>query len=92
MKKKLLSFKFFYIVYVVILAVLIFVAVLHVRSVLEEYEAALPEKKVEAAMEQLLSDAETGKFWTKYFLPKMWWCVVDFGNFLYIRDYQIKQR
>lgn len=71
MKKKLLSFKFFYIVYVVILAVLIFVAVLHVRSVLEEYEASLPEKKVEAAMEQLLSDAETGKFWTKYFLPEV---------------------
>ena len=71
MKKKLLSFKFWYIVYVGILVILIIVAVFHVRGVLQYYEAALPEKKVEAAMEQLISDAETGKFWTKYFLPEV---------------------
>ena len=71
MKKRRISFKLIYLIYVLILAALVAAAVLYVRSLLFDYEASQPEHHAQAAMEQLCTDAATGDFWVKYNLPEI---------------------
>lgn len=54
------NFKFFYLCFIGILAVLSIICLLHVRSVLKEYESSQPERRVEEQMEKLKSAANDG--------------------------------
>ena len=71
MKKRRISFKLIYLIYVLVLAALVTAAVLYVRSLLFDYEASQPERHAQAAVEQLCADAATGDFWAKYNLPEI---------------------
>lgn len=71
MKKKKITFKKVYLIYVIILLVASVAAVLYVSLVLRQYEELLPEKKVQAAMSQLTQDAGTDAFFAKYGIPVM---------------------
>jgi len=71
MKKRSLSFKLIYLIYVLILAALVTAAVLYVRALLFDYEASQPECHAQAAAEQLCADAASGDFWSKYALPEV---------------------
>ena len=71
MKKRKISFKLIYLIYVLILAALVTAAVLYVRSLLFDYEASQPERHAQNAVTQLAADAATGDFWTKYDLPEI---------------------
>lgn len=71
MKKKKITFKKVYLIYVIILLAASVAAVLYVSLVLRQYEELLPEKKVQAAMSQLTQDAGTDAFFAKYGIPVM---------------------
>ena len=71
MKKRSLSFKLIYLIYVLILAALVTAAVLYVRALLFDYEASQPERHAQAAAQQLCADAASGDFWGKYNLPEV---------------------
>lgn len=71
MKKKKITFKQVYLIYVILLAIAAVAAVIYVRSLLHQYEQLLPEKQVEDAIQQLVEDAGTKDFFTKYSLMEM---------------------
>lgn len=63
-------FKWVYLAYFLVLVVLVTSATLYVRGLLQDYEAAQPERQVESAFNQLLADAASPEgFWNKYGLP-----------------------
>ena len=68
--KKWFQFKWIYLIYLGILAVLVLAATLYVRSLLADYEAKQPERQVEAILVQLAEEAASpDTFWTTYGLP-----------------------
>ncbi len=69
MKQRRISFRLIYLIYILVLAALVTAAVLYVRALLFDYEASQPEHHVQTAVSQLVSDAESEGFWTKYNLP-----------------------
>ncbi len=71
MKKKGVSFKFIYLNYIAVLAILVVAALVYVGRVLEDYESAVPEKQVSFALFKLQQDIDSGTFWDKYDLPKV---------------------
>lgn len=68
-KKQDISFRQLYLLFLALLVLLMILAVLHVRTILREYEGAQPERAVEAAIGELKAAAEDGTFWTKYNMP-----------------------
>lgn len=69
--KKLLQFKWIYLLYTGLLAVAVIAATLYVRGLLAEYEAKQPERQVEAALAQLAEEAASpADFWSAYGLPQ----------------------
>ncbi len=70
MKRKSVRFKQLYFLYLAVLAVLVIVASCYVRGLLRRYEAAQPERQVEAVIEQLAEEAASpDAFWQQYGLP-----------------------
>ena len=70
-KKKKVTFKQVYLIYVALLVIAAVTAVIYVNSTLKEYERLLPEKQVEAAMSKLSEDAGSDAFFEKYVLPQI---------------------
>lgn len=69
--KKILQFKWVYLLYTGLLAVAVIAATLYVRGLLAEYEAKQPERQVEAALAQLAEQAASpATFWSAYGLPQ----------------------
>lgn len=69
MNKKL--FKWIYIGFAALMAVLMLAAILYVRGLLVEYEAARPERQVEFAIEQLAQQTKESGYWEKFDLPQV---------------------
>lgn len=69
MKKS--TFKKGYLIYLLVLAVLVFAAAFYVNRLLHQYEASLPEQVVKSAGEELQNCAVQGTFWEKYSLPEV---------------------
>lgn len=70
MKKRRISLKLVYLIYVLLLAALVTAAVLYVRSLLQEYEASQPELLAQNAVAQLADSASSADdFWAQYALP-----------------------
>lgn len=69
MKKKRVSFRFVYLNYLAVLVILVAAALFYVRSVLEEYENAVPEHLPWIAMSYIASENMEGEFWDRYNLP-----------------------
>lgn len=70
MVKEKKIFRWAYLIYLLVLAVLVTAAALYVRGLLREYEKAQPERQIEAALTQLVADAASPEdFWSKYGLP-----------------------
>lgn len=70
MTEKRKIFKWAYLIFVGVLAVLMLTCILYVHGLLREYEAAQPAKQAQAAFEKLAAeaaDAET--FWKTYKMP-----------------------
>lgn len=70
MKKRRVSFKMIYLIYLGVLIALVLAAVLYVAALLRQYENAQPEQRVWEAVAQLAADASGGDFWSKYGLPE----------------------
>ncbi len=64
-------FKWIYICYLVILAIIIVICLINVNSVLNQYEEKHPQRHLEKAVELLLQEAEDGTLWTKEGVPSM---------------------
>lgn len=71
MKEKKLTFKKFYVCYLIVLAVAVSAAVIYVNGLLQQYEDLRPETKVQEGIDQLASEAKEADFWSKYFLPEI---------------------
>ena len=69
MKKRRISFRLIYLIFVLLLAALVAAALLYVRSLLKEYEASQPDLLARTAVTQLANHAAAGDFWSKYGLP-----------------------
>lgn len=69
--KKIGLFKYAYIAYVLVLAVLIALALGYVNSVLELYESEHPQRHLENATQLLIDEAENGSLWKKEGVPSM---------------------
>lgn len=69
MKKQL--FKWVYIGFAALMAGLMLAALLYVRGLLADYEAARPECQVELAIEQLAQESKESGYWKKFDLPKV---------------------
>ncbi len=69
--KKKKYFGTFYLIYVLILALLIAALSFYVRQILREYEGAQPELAAEKAMESLIQQAAQSDFWTKQGFDKL---------------------
>lgn len=67
MKRNL--FKWVYIAFAALMAVLALAAILYVRGLLVDYEAARPERQAESAIATLTAEAKESGFWKKYGLP-----------------------
>ena len=71
-KSKKHVFRWVYIGFVVIMAVIASYCILYVHGLLKDYEAKQPERCVEAAMEELKDYAASPKeFWNKYSMPEL---------------------
>ena len=70
MKKKKLTFKVAYLIYLLVLIVLVAGATLYVSRLLRQYEDTLPEKYVEDAMNELAEKAADKTLWHQYILPE----------------------
>ena len=70
MKTKKLTFKTSYLLYVSVLALMVACAALYVSTLLKKYENTMPEKYVENAFAELVSQAKEGTLWQQYFLPE----------------------
>ncbi len=64
-------FKWIYIGFAALMAVLMLAAILYVRGLLVEYEAARPERQVEHAMELLAEETKQSDYWQKFDLPQV---------------------
>ncbi len=70
-KAKSQVFKISYLIYVAILAALIIAALIYVNSVLDDYEAELPQRDLESVIETMKKEAKNGKLWKKDGAPNM---------------------
>lgn len=70
MKNKQL-FKWIYIGFAALMAVLMLAAILYVRGLLVEYEAARPERQAELAIGQLAQESKERGYWEKFNLPEV---------------------
>lgn len=68
MKNKNL-FKWIYIGFAALLAGLMLMAILYVRGLLVDYEAARPERQAELAISQLAQESKAEGYWEKFDLP-----------------------
>ena len=66
MRRKKDNFKFIYFIFLTLLVIVAIAAILYVRSLLNQYEEAQPDKRVAEAVEILKSDAESGTLASKY--------------------------
>lgn len=72
MKGKKLPFWGGYLLYLLILIAVVSACILYVRNLLGRYEDNLPERRAEAAAQELAADAmEEDLFWEKYKLPEL---------------------
>ncbi|MGN1003906.1 MAG: hypothetical protein ACI4O5_03640 [Oscillospiraceae bacterium] len=71
MKKRKVSFRLIYLIYLGVLAALVLSAVLYVGSLLRRYENSQPERRVWEAAAALAADASQGDFWSKYTMPEV---------------------
>ena len=69
MKKKKVTFKLAYLIYLIVLIILVAGATLYVSRLLRQYENAMPEKYVEDAMNELTKKAADKTLWYQYILP-----------------------
>lgn len=69
MMKKSNVFKWIYLAFAGLMAVLALAAILYVRGLLVDYEAARPERQAENAIAALAQEAKEPGFWEKYSLP-----------------------
>ena len=65
------AFKISYFAFVGVLAILVALALIHVNSVLEQYENEHPQRHLEKAVELLAKEAEDGTLWKKEGVPSM---------------------
>lgn len=70
-KKPKLSFKFKYLVAVMLFLCVSLLAVAYVWTLLDEYENSQPERRVEEQIELLRESAIDGTIWNKYALPEI---------------------
>ncbi len=70
MKKRRITFKLAYLIYLGVLIALVLAAVLYVASLLRQYESAQPERSVRSAAAELAAEAAGGDFWSRYGLPE----------------------
>ncbi|MBE6671709.1 MAG: hypothetical protein E7593_05860 [Ruminococcaceae bacterium] len=70
-KAKKNIFKISYLIYVGVLVILVAAALLHVNSVLNEYEGEHPQRHIEKAVELLQKEAKDGTLWKKDGVPSM---------------------
>lgn len=70
-KKKMISFKGIYLIYLLLVMIAAVAALLYVNSTLQEYEALRPEVQVMEAMESLTEDAGSEDFFAKYHLGEV---------------------
>ncbi|MBQ8821931.1 MAG: hypothetical protein IJZ82_04765 [Lachnospiraceae bacterium] len=71
MKKKGISFKVIYLIYLFLVIMAVVAALLYVNKSLHEYEALRPEVRVTEAMAQLAADAGEGDFFAEYDLGEV---------------------
>ena len=72
MKKHGISFKWVYLIYVVLLAALVTAAVLYVRGLLHRYEDSQPDFLAQNAVAELAANASSASaFWSQYGLPQV---------------------
>lgn len=64
-------FKWIYIGFAALMTALMLAAILYVRGLLVEYEAARPERQVERAMELLSEETKQSDYWQKFDLPQV---------------------
>lgn len=64
-------FKWFYLGFAALMALLMLAAVLYVRGLLVDYEAARPERQAERAIELLAQETKESSYWQKFDLPKV---------------------
>ncbi len=67
--KQKISFKFKYLVYVMILICFALLATAYVWTLLNDYENSQPEKQVEAVINDLKAEAADGSIWNSYAFP-----------------------
>lgn len=65
------TFPFIYFVFLCLLIVACIVSVIYVNSLLKEYEASQPEKRVEEAITLLVKDAKSGDIWSNISFPDL---------------------
>lgn len=70
-KQKSRIFRYSYIIYVALLAILIGAVLIHVNSVLNLYENEHPQKHLDNALTLLKSEAQSGELWKKNDVPSM---------------------
>ena len=70
MKSKKL-FKWIYIGFAALMAMLMLAAILYVRGLLVEYEASRPERQAELAIAQLAEETKESGYWQKFDLPQV---------------------
>lgn len=70
MHSRKITFKWVYLIWFIILTILVIAAVLHVRSLLNTYEAAQPETHVRNVIDELTADAANGTLWGRYTIPE----------------------
>lgn len=71
MKKRGISFKVIYLIYLLMVIMAVVAALLYVNKSLHEYEAMRPEVCVTEAMTQLAADAKEGDFFAEYDLGEV---------------------
>ncbi len=69
--RKKISFWWFYLGFVAVLACLVIAAVIYVNGLLKKYEETQPAFYVEQTMKELVSDAQSGQFMGKYLMPEI---------------------
>ncbi len=64
-------FKWIYIGFAALMAALMLAAILYVRGLLVDYEAARPERQAELAIELLAQETKEESYWQKFDLPQV---------------------
>lgn len=65
------TFPFIYFVFLCLLMIACIVSVIYVNSLLKDYEASQPEKRVEEAIALLIKDAKSGDIWNNISFPNL---------------------